>query len=204
MVLNAGELADSLGFPPEENPHIGMLLDLFSDPATNPHCHKLLLVTKAGLQATQAHLAGRTPSENAILSWSVGNAQNDEPYWSFALGEAGRVAAADWAAWRGWQVRLRLDPIIVTPGPILHWAAHIVQDFREDNGPELITLGTLRHRGGRPKLPAPERASIYRAALEGLRAGGYEGEIGLCKETPEMIRDVLAIEPETMRCNCTP
>lgn len=216
FVLNAGELADSLAFPPEENPHIARLLDLFSDPATNPHGHKLLLLTKAGLQATQAHLGchpersegPRVPSPNIILSWSVGTESDAERYWDPQLD---RLRAAVVAARAAWRVRLRLDPLsYIGPWFVYNLANQVARlsassaQSTDGRFPELITLGTLRHRGGRPKLPAPERASIYRAALEGLRAGGYEGEIGLCKETPAMIRDVLGIEPESMRCNCVP
>ena len=215
-VLNAGELADSLAFPPADNPHIAMLLDLFSDPATNPHGHKLLLLTKAGLEATQAHLSGRTPSENVICSFSLGNVCGGplEAHWQPI---EGRTDAICWALALGWRVRLRLDPLM--------WDAEIRQDSyypgehayqvglafssassaqsADSRFPELITLGTLRHRGGRVKLPPEERAAIYRSALEGLRTGGYEGPVGLCKETPEMIREVLGIEPSEMQCNCT-
>ena len=102
MLLNAGELADSLGFSPEENPHVPMLLDLFSDSATNPHGHNLLLVTKAGLEATEAHVDGRKPSTNVILSWSIGNLYGApwEPYWETA---SEREEAAAWAARQGWR-----------------------------------------------------------------------------------------------------
>jgi hypothetical protein len=208
FVLNAGELADSLAVPPADNPHIAMLLDLFSDPATNPHGHKLLLLTKGGLEATQAHLAGRIPSENVILSWSIGNDTDAEPYWEPPLR---RLGAALVAARAGWHIRLRLDPLCFT-GPwfvanIAHEIARLSASSAQSAAgrcPELITLGTLRHRGGRPKLPAENRAAIYQAALEGLRDGGYEGDVGLCKETPEMIRDILGLEPSDMRCNCMP
>ena len=215
-VLNAGELADSLAFSPEENPHIGMLLDLFSDPATNPHGHKLLLLTKAGLKATQAHLGRhpersegpRLPSPNIILSWSVGTESDAERYWDPQLD---RLRAAVVAARAAWRVRLRLDPLsYIGPWFVYNLANQVARlsassaQSTDGRFPELITLGTLRHRGGRAKLPPEERATIYRAALEGLRGGGYEGEIGLCKETPAMIRDVLGLEPESMRCNCLP
>ena len=202
-VLNAGELADSLGFSPDENPHVEMLLDIFSDSATNPHGHKVLFLTKAGLEATKAHLEGWIPSENVIVSWSVGNGGTfHEPSCSPVFGHYGRLEAAGWASWRGWRTRFRIDPII-WPGldGIRQWASGVAAT-PEDTGPELITLGTLRHRGGRVKLSAEERISIYRAALEGLRDGGYEGPVGLCKETAEVIREVLGIEPGEMQCNC--
>jgi hypothetical protein len=209
MVLNAGELADTLGFPPHDNPHVGMLLDAFSNPATNPYGHKLLFVTKAGLEGTRAHLEGREPSENVILSWSVGNmGANAEPHWLPAFVPGSRLVAAARMLQDGWRVRLRIDPL----GPGHDWQADVkqyVRTIRADFGvsknvPELITLGTLRHKGGRVKLPAEERASIYREAITGLREGGYTSPIGLCKETPEMIDLVLGLEPEAMKCNCIP
>jgi len=210
-ILNAGEYTDSLAWTPEENPHLGMLLDLFSDPLTNPYGHKLLLASKGGLEATKAHLEGRQPSPNVILSWSIGNLGEDaEPHWLPAFYPGSRLVAADWMLLDGWRVRLRLDPL----GPGHDWQADVRQyatttiahfvPQKQHPLPELITLGTLRHNGGRVKLPADERVGIYREAIDGLRQGGYMGDIGLCKETPDMIRTILGIEPHEMRCNCLP
>jgi len=209
MLLNAGEYTDSLGFSPEENPHVGMLLDLFSDPETNPHGQKLLLVSKAGLEAAKAHLVGRQPSENVILSWSMGQVSLPQGPWHEEFGRrwqecvdiapAWPCAAVLWAIRAGWRVRVRLDPMI-TEGSWGIWLC----DALSGEKPELITLGTLRHKGGRVALPDEERVGIYRQAIDGLREGGYEGPVGLCKETPDMIRTVLGIEPHEMRCNCLP
>ena len=213
MLLNTGEYTDSLGWTPEENPHAGMLLDLFSDPETNPHGHKLLFVSKAGLEATERHLEGRQPSENVILSWSVGNAgPRQEPYWPLPSFEFGsRLAAASWAQHQGWRVRLRIDPLVGARGfdsrhswHARGWGRVVAESQGAILIPELITFGTLRHQGGRVMLPDEERVGIYRDAIEGLRGGGYEGPVGLCKETPDMIRTVLGIEPHEMRCNCLP
>jgi len=209
MVLNPGELADSLGFSPQENPHIGMLLDLFSDPATNPHGHEVMMLTKAGEEGAFLHVAGRKPSENVILSWSIGDRADLEPI-SMPIGFMGRLSAATIARSLGWRVRWRLDPLHEgTAGEHAYTCAELTAQCRDKRGdpdrmPELITLGTLRHRGGRVKLPVEERINIYRAAIEGLRDGGYEGPIGLCKETAAVIREVLGIEPGEMKCNCMP
>lgn len=209
MLLNTSELGDGLGFPPHDNPHVGTLLDAFSNPDTNPHGHKLLLLTKAGLEATKAHLEGRQPSENVILSWSVGNL-DAEPFWENPFAEDGRLEAAGWTRTQGWRVRLRLDPLDDSDNHAIDLPPHdhgqeIADDWLPRTaGPELITLGTLRHRGGRVKLPAEQRASIYEQAIEGLRDGGYTGQIGLCKETPEMVESVLGVKPEAMVCNCLP
>jgi len=213
QLLNASELADSLGFTPDENPHVGMLLDLFSSPDTNPYGQKLLLVTKAGVEGTQAHLAGREPSENVILSWSVGNDRPSEPWWPDVLIGEGRRWAAAWARARGWRVRWRIDPLVPWHeglgveggvGTPRNWCWTLPEQISSELYPELVTLGTLRHQGGRVMLPDEERVGIYRQAIEGLRDGGYEGEIGVCKETPAIIRTVLGIEPNDMRCNCLP
>jgi len=204
MVLNAGELADSFGFSPEENPHIAMLLDLFSSAATNPHGHKVLLLTKCGLEAVRAHLDGRTPSPNVILSWSVGNCQEAELHWD--LHDC--LQSSHWAARNGWRVRLRLDPMSIVhaggPGVPVPMLPRDHAYYLRCDRPELITLGTMRHRGGRVKSPDTERLEIYNWTIQGLREGGYRGPIGLCKETPSMIRQVLGIEPAEMRCNCLP
>ncbi len=209
MALNGGEYTDTLAWSPEENPHVAMLLDLFSDTETNPYGHNVLSVTKAGLEATKAHLEGRQPSENVILSWSVGNAGWSG--WPMVHAEPGmplpqqRLDAAWWAGENGWRTRIRIDPILTEP--TFKSASDIGGDvvgFLYMHQPELITLGTPRHNGGRVMLPDEERLSIYRQAIEGLRDGGYEGEVGICKETPDMVRTVLGIEPEAMRCNCLP
>jgi len=200
MLLNAGELADSLGFSPEENPHVAMLLDVFSSRVTNPHGHKILLVTKAGLEQTQAHLEAREPSENVILSWSVGNKEWAEPYWPPATR---RMDAARWARERGWRVRLRMDPLGHGPVAPYRWALFRAQEMK-GAWPEVVTLGNARHRGGRQLLPAANRVALYKPAIAGWRESGYTGQIAVCKETPDMIRKILGIEPEEMRCNCLP
>jgi len=208
MLLDAGELADSLGLSPDENPHIAMLLDLFSSPETNPHGHKLLLVTKAGLEATQAHLEPHAPSRNVILSWSVGDGGDMEPYWPYVSERGGRLDAAGWAQQQGWRVRLRIDPITTNDDLSLHRHVREILGappcvFRLDKL-DCLTLGALRHRGGRQKETAEYRAAVYGEVVHTARYSGYEGPIGLCKETPEMIRDVLEIKPGEMRCNCLP
>jgi len=196
QVLNAGELADSFGFPPEENPHIGMLLDLFSSAETNPHGHKILFLTKVGLEDVGRHLLRRQPSPNVILSWSLGN-YGDEPGMP---AEPERLEALTVMADRGWRVRVRLDPL---GGSAMDQERYVSRGW---NGHriELVTLGSLRHRGGRQRWLPEEGASLYREALYGLGFGAYHGPIGLCKESPDMIRQVLGIEPEQMRCNCLP
>ncbi len=202
-VLNYGEYTDSLGFPPEENPHLAMLLDVFSDPEANPYGHKVLIVTKAGAGEAWMHLSQRKPSPNVILSWSVGNLDM-EPHWVAPISRAAVAAAyAD----DGWRVRLRLDPLDSEDNHSIELSPYEhAKDIAEIpiHQPELITLGTPRHNGGRVMFPDEQRLSIYREAIEGLRDGGYEGPIGLCKETRHIIRQVLGIEPEAMRCNCLP
>jgi len=211
-LLNAGEYTDPLGWTPEQNPHLGMLLDLFSDPETNPHGEKLLLVSKAGLEVTQAHLERRQPSENVILSWSIGNAPiGQEPGWETVWAADGRWQASVQMIDAGWRVRWRVDPLFswtrASRAPWM-WCKDLVRQTSSYVDrvahPERITLGTLRHQGGRVMRPEEERVGIYRQAIDGLRDGGYAGSIGLCKETPAMIRTVLGIEPHEMRCNCLP
>ena len=205
QLLNTGEYTDSLGWTPEENPHLAMLLDLFSDPETNPHDQKLLLVSKAGLEATKAHLVGRQPSENVILSWSVGNLDM-EPHWVPPLAPGAGLDAAIDARAHGWRVRLRLDPLDTLDNhsaevSVIQHAINVAE-YMGERQPEMVTLGTLRRQGGRVFLPEETRANVYQQAVIGLRRGGYEGPIGLCKETPDMIRTILGIDPHEMRCNC--
>lgn len=217
QVLNAGELADSFGFSPEQNPHVELLLDVFSSAETNPQGYKVLFVTKAGLDATKAHLEGRKPSENVILSWSIGDSPDQEPYWPMdyqevAEGwvETGRVYAAGWASQRGWRVRVRLDPLMGRDELSL-WkhAARIASAAPCLLRVERWTLGCLRHHGGRQAEPQDYRLAVYREVIGAIRhwqrgKRGIEPTIGLCKETPEVIREALGIEPGEMKCNCVP
>jgi len=208
MVLNCGELADSFGFSPKENPHVGMLLYLFSDFETNPHGHKVLFVTKAGLEATKAHLGGRKASDNVILSWSMGDSPDEEPYWLDLWSNTGRFCGMAWASRQGWRVRVRLDPLLGRDELSLYKHAANIASAAPCALPnvECWTLGCRRYRGGRQAESEEYRMWAYRQVIEGIRwwqgRRGVESTIALCKETPAMIREVLGIEPGEMRCNC--
>ena len=91
-----------------------------------------------------------------------------------------------------------------SPYRVGRWIVDLFDAVAGEFGPERVTLGTLRHRGGQPKDGVLERGETLVRAAETLKCVGYEGEVGLCKENPAMIADVLGIEPEEMVCNCLP
>jgi DNA repair photolyase len=219
VVFNAGELSDSF-CPPVAGRITKALIERFREQKQ----HKLLLVSKA----IPLWLQKVAPSPQVILSFSF--AQNvfcDEPIapaWYPAENLKALISA-------GWEVRLRLDPMIEPSFDLPGRIAAAFKGFRFSR----ITLGSLRFTAnflGRMKKGSPAqqllaemvekddsttvgnhpyrlgkktRKELYGRALE-LLHGDFTNSIGLCKETTEAWRDfgfVGVFPGEFFDCNCT-
>jgi len=210
-VLNCGELSDGLAWD-DETELSRNLVPLFAEQKR----HKLLFLTKS---TNIANLLELEPTPQVIVSFSLNSEEVSRRYEKKSPPPFKRLEAARQLRERGWQVRVRLDPII----PIENWAVHYKAMAEAINvvEPEVVTLGTLRFfktlpnfarhgtdvfrygedlqdPDGRLRLQSELRLSIYRYLLDVLTCK----KIGLCKETSE-VHEKLGFPGEAQSCNCT-
>ncbi len=210
-VLNAGELSDSLAWD-RETGLSNNLVSLFS----NQSRHKLLFVTKSAQVDTLLELE---PSPQVIVSFSVNAPQVSRTYERGAPPSEARLEAASKLKSAGWEVRIRLDPLI----PVEGWQDHYAEviDMINRVEPSVVTLGSLRffknllhhvprhtdvfthgvdHNDpdGRFRVREDLRTHMYRLCLDRLTCLRK----GLCKETEKMHRE-LGLPGMHQSCNCT-
>ena len=213
-VLNAGELCDSLMSEQAEEPFSEFIM-----PKVLGTRHKLLFVTKG---THVEHFLKNEWQGNAIVSWTV-NADPVAKRWELGAPTVKeRLKAARSVMDAGYEVRLRIDPMVPVPG----WEdsyGGLLDEVFDHVWPERITLGTLRglastlamsvdkswavylsENSGWGKKPAFElRKQLYKALVDGLRDRGFE-RVGICKETLriwEYLRQ-LGLQRDRMVCNC--
>lgn len=203
-LLNAGELADSLGIEVWSTKFLeAVRWGLGEDVG-------LYLLTKSDGRRLWSQFGHRA---NWVIAFSV-NADPAAQWWEKdAPSPDMRLAGARMLKDRGWPVRIRIDPMVPFPG----WQAEYenVAEIVKFIKPERVTLGSLRANSGlRAKLPedlrgylsddfvggkyriAPEdRAEMYRFIGERL-----DMPFSLCKETKAIWRESGAKGP----CVCLP
>lgn len=210
-VLNTGNLSDSLGFE-RERPLVARLVELFRSEAERAgRPHALLLVTKGGRDEI-VPLAGRAPSANVIVSFSVNATDAAAAHETGAPPVDERLAAARMLREAGWRVRIRIDPMIA--GYSYAGLAARVGDL----APERVTLGCLRadrnllrrgdgvftvletapEKDGLARYAFDDRLGMYREAIDAL---GGRSTVGLCEET-EDAWTAAGLDPKSKTCNC--
>ena len=210
-VLNAGELSDALAWDPETNLS-NNLVPLFA--AQNRH--KLLLLTKS---TAIDNLLRLEPTPQAIVSFSVNAAEVSRCYEKKSPPPAERLQAAKKLKERGWEVRVRLDPML----PVPNWQDHYAEiiDRINELSPTVVTLGSLRFfknllnhappgtdvfafgrdqgdPDGRLRVEKDLRLNMYRFARERLQVL----RLGLCKET-DAVHQALGLPGLRQSCNCS-
>lgn len=215
--LNTGELADSYAVSTNYIPH------------TVPHFlnqdkHVLIFLTK--MDGYPEDLLEPHPSIR--LCWSIQAQEVGRRYETGAPDTLGRLTAAEKAKKNGYNVRIRLDPII----PIANWEKEYVHILRRiiEIRPDFVTLRTLRcqsnlaiwakkgHANGLNN-PFEDVADVLEKdgddkavrVMPRLRRRIYEKlgamlddagvQWGLCKETTEMLTNLNKLNH---RCNCLP
>jgi len=210
-VLNAGELSDSLVWDSEIK-LTANLVPLFAEQSR----HKLLLLTKS---ANIFELLKMDPSPQVIVSFSVNAPEVSARFEKKSPRPEKRLASAKALKLQGWNVRLRLDPVI----PVPDWREIYKPVIGDINAiqPETVTLGSLRffnnlrHHSkggveifkygvderdpdGRWRVPSDLRLEMYEYFLKELKVP----RVGLCKETRKM-HQLLGIPCEDQSCNCS-
>jgi DNA repair photolyase len=214
--------------------HVRNLAPLFADPSHNPYNNKLILLTKT---ANTHYLADITPAHraNIVVSFSL-NPESIADLWEGKWPDtferitppiSRRLDAVKYAQDLGFEVRVRVDPILTPDGWEDQYAA-FVADIR-DRGITFRywTLGTYREknaqldawreRWGLPpmewQLPDNElvkdgthrhlseehRIAIYRKTTDLILLEFPRARVSLCKETHSVRKSLALCNAD---CNC--
>jgi spore photoproduct lyase len=216
-IINTGELSDSLmdEGSRESLPFSKWLMQFFEGTK-----HKVLFLTKS--TNIEQFLANNW-QKNAILAWSINAPKVAERWEIYAPTALQRLAAARKVADAGYEVRLRIDPMV----PIDDWKTEYetLVKLIEPVKPSRVTLGCLRgltttiiyckDKSWLPYLteksswgkkpPFQERLEMYSFMIGKLNKAGIK-DVGVCKETLEMWRELAKSFPkmnyQKMTCNC--
>jgi len=180
--------------------------------------HRLLLLTKA---SWVEHLVGMGPHRQTIVSFSL-NAEPVAQRWEKAPPVRDRIEAAALVARVGYEVRIRVDPIV--PYPEDDWLSDYLRLLDEVFAhliPSRITLGSLRglqstinaasdrswveylteqSPWGR-RMPEDKRLGAFSGVKEYLESRYGYTHVALCKE-PIKVWEALGLDWRNCRCNC--
>ena len=211
-ILNAGEIADSLMHEDAPLPFSKFIIPFFE----TQNRHKVLFLTKS---SSVNNLLEIRPHNQVIISFSL-NAIPVAKRWEKAPSVLKRIEAAKKVFDAGYEVRIRIDPMV----PVKNWQEHYLQllDILFDNiTPERITLGSLRglqstingcsdkswvkylgeSSNWGKKIDFNSRHDMYLTIIEQLKSEYSFKNVALCKETVEMW-NALKIDYKKIRCNC--
>jgi spore photoproduct lyase len=216
-IIDTGELSDSLmdEGSRESLPFSEWLMQFFDGTK-----HKVMFLTKS---TNIEQFLNHHWQKNAILAWSINAPKVSERWEMYAPTALQRLAAAQKVADAGYEVRLRIDPMV----PIEDWKTEYAQLVKliEPVKPSRVTLGCLRgltttiiyckDKSWLPYLkeksswgkkpPFHERLEMYDFVIGELNKAGVK-DVGVCKETLEMWNELAKVFPrmkyQKMTCNC--
>ena len=211
-ILNTGEIADSLMFENGDNPFSKFIISIFG----SQNIHKVLFLTKSSNIKNPLELESHN---QAIMSFSL-NAIPVADKWEKAPSVLKRLEAAQKLYKAGYEVRVRIDPMV----PIENWKKHyfyLIDLIYEKFLPTRITLGSLRglqstingctdkswtkylseSSNWGEKIEKKLRYEMYSAIIQYLHQKYDYKNIGLCKETMHMWK-MLNMEHKKIKCNC--
>ncbi len=212
-ILNTGEIADSLMAEGTSEPFSKFIIPMFEEQDR----HKVLFVTKSD---NIKHLLEINPHNQAIISFSL-NANEVAKRWERGAPSIDRrIQAGRKLSEAGYEVRVRIDPIV----PILNWEKHyitVVDQIFTSFIPSRITLGSLRglqstvngctdqswveylkeSSNWGKKIDFKNRYEMYATIINELKEGYSYSEVALCKETVAMWGR-LGMDYKKIKCNC--
>lgn len=219
MVLNTSELADGLC---AETNFYGGAFSEYVMKKFNGTTHKVLFLTKG---TYVKHFLEHEWQRNAILSWSLNADPVAQKWEKLAPTVHERIKAAEQIASKGYEVRLRIDPMIAIEGYAQHYK-NLVDEIFSNLKPTRITLGCLRglastiarakdkswlpylsekSNWGR-KPPIEIRAALYSNVITHLKDKHGFRDVAVCKDTLEIwswLKDKFGLDYREMKCNCT-
>ena len=212
-VLNSGELADSLMWEKDGNPFSKFIISLFREQER----HRVLFLTKSN---NIAHLLDIDHRGSAIVSFSLNADTVAKRFEKGAPPVADRIEAASKLSRAGYEVRIRIDPMV----PVSDWQRHyvdLIDNIFAEFVPERMTLGSLRglqstinqaadkswvsylseKSGWGKKIDFDTRLQMYNIVIQYLKDKYDYVNVGLCKETVS-IWDKLGMNYREIKCNC--
>lgn len=213
-ILNTGEIADSLMGESLSQPFSRLIIPLFEE----QDIHRVLFVTKSD---TVKNLLEINPHNQVIISFSL-NAEQVAEKWERGTPSVNRrIEAGRMLSQAGYEIRIRIDPIV----PVSNWNKQyldLIDQVFTNYTPSRITLGSLRglqstingstdkswlqylnenSNWGR-KVDFKTRRSIYARLIDQLKRNYDFSNVALCKETVAMWGS-LGMDYRQIRCNCT-
>ncbi len=212
-VLNTGELADSLMFENNGYALSKLVLPIF---ATQKR-HRVLFLSKANYIK---NLINNKTSHNPIVSFTVNAFPVSKKWEKKAPSSAKRLTAAKKLSEIGYDVRLRIDPIV----PIRNWKSSyksLIDKIFDKFTPERITVGSPRglqstinncedkswtkylnetSNWGK-KVDFDTRFKTYSTLFNHMKENHNFRNFAMCKETIEMWNK-LGMDYRKIRCNC--
>ena len=212
-ILNSGELSDSMITESRVRPFSRFVTELFDTQDT----HKVLFVTKS---PEIGNLLEAGNPKKSIVSFSI-NAEKVAKRWEMAPPVKERIEAAGLLKDAGFEVRLRIDPMV----PVADWKRSylsLLDKVFSRLTPERITIGSLRglqstinnskdrswteyldeRSNWGKKIGAATRKKMYFSLITALDESFGFKDVALCKETVQMWED-LTMDYREIRCNCT-
>lgn len=213
--------------------HVRRLAPLFANSTLNPRRNKLILLTKS---ANTHYLADVAPDHRRqiVVSFSL-NPEAAADAWEGKWDDgvritptiARRLEAAKLAQELGYEVRVRIDPILTIPNWQEHYAAFVADvkaagitfaywtlgSYREKNAQldgwrerwHLPAMewqpddGELVKEGTHRHLPEGRRIEIYATVRDLIQHEFPQGRVSLCKETHSVRRALRLCNAD---CNC--
>ena len=212
-ILNTGEIADSLMGEGLSEPFSKFIIPMFEEQSR----HKVLFVTKSD---NIKHLLEINPHNQVIMSFSL-NADEVAREWERGAPSVDRrIEAGRKLSRAGYEVRVRIDPIVPVPGWKMHYTNLIDQIFTSFI-PSRITLGSLRglqstingstdkswlqylneNSNWGKKVDFKTRYEIYATIINQLKETYNYSNVALCKETLAMWAR-LGMDYRKIKCNC--
>ncbi|MHC4740738.1 MAG: SPL family radical SAM protein [Planctomycetota bacterium] len=218
--FNMGEMLDSLALDHITN--LTTRLVPFFSQFSNAY---LMLLTKS---ANIANLLRLKPNGQTALSWSINTQQIIDTHEIGTAGLSRRIQAAKTCQDHGFRIRIRIDPGMLHQDWRFAYA-DLVRQIMTAIKPENITLGMLRlfpghlrlarqaygprarklhacdlvkgASDGKLRYPPKKRIEFYTFLAETIRTYDKDASIGLCRETPEVWKNLKKLcKPN--QCNC--
>ena len=212
-ILNTGEIADSLMGEGLSDPFSKFIIPMFEE----QNKHKVLFLTKSD---NIKHLLEINPHNQVIVSFSL-NADEVAKRWERGAPSVDRrIEAGRRLSQAGYEVRIRIDPMVPVPDWERHYTSLVEQIF-DSFVPSRITLGSLRglqstingstdrswlqylkeNSNWGKKVDFKSRYEIYDTILNQLKKNYDYEQVALCKETVAMWGR-LGMDYKKIKCNC--
>jgi spore photoproduct lyase len=212
-ILNTGEIADSLMGENGDSPFSKFIIPFFEEQRK----HRVLFVTKS---ANIKHLLEIPASSQAIMSFSLNAEEIAEKWEKKAPHIKARLEAAQKLYQHGYEVRIRIDPMV----PVENWKklyTSLIDLIFNSFIPERITLGSLRglqstingstdtswvkylkeRSNWGKKVDINQRLAMYKKIISYMNKKYNYSNLALCKET-KAIWKILELDYKKIRCNC--